>query len=54
MKKLVTFTVLFLFSMSAWSYTIAGQDAELPDNAVKYCATASNYWVCIDSYLARS
>ena len=53
MKKLVTLIALILFSFNAWGYILTGHERDVPIDANQYCATANNYWVCIDNYLDR-
>ncbi|MDV5171154.1 hypothetical protein [Photobacterium rosenbergii] len=52
MKKITTFfaAMMLAASFSSGAFTLAGTDADLPEDAVKQCATAKSFWVCIDNY----
>lgn len=52
MKKLATVCAAIMLSASfgTSAFTLAGQDADLPEEAVKQCATAKNFTVCINNY----
>ncbi|ELR65144.1 hypothetical protein C942_01716 [Photobacterium marinum] len=52
MKKLAALGAILLLAASFGSsaYILTGTDADQPEDAVKHCATAKNYWVCIENY----
>ncbi|MGF1699329.1 hypothetical protein L4D09_03290 [Photobacterium makurazakiensis] len=52
MKKLAAFCAALMLSasFSVSAYTLAGTATEIPDGALKYCATSKNFWVCVNNY----
>lgn len=52
MKKLITaaFVISTILTTNAFAFTLAGTPTTFPEAAVKQCATADNYFVCLDNY----
>ncbi|EAS44515.1 hypothetical protein [Photobacterium profundum] len=52
MKKLATIctAIMLSASFSTSAFILTGQEADLPEEAVKQCATAKNFTVCVNNY----
>ena len=52
MKKLTTLFAALLLSasFSSGAFTLSGTEADLPEDAVRHCATAKNFYVCVNNY----
>ncbi|MGF1691155.1 hypothetical protein [Photobacterium kagoshimensis] len=56
MKKItsVCAALLLTASFATSAYTLSGTPEEIPEGAMQYCATSSNFWVCVDNYKQRN
>ncbi|MCW8328149.1 hypothetical protein MD588_04940 [Photobacterium sp. SDRW27] len=52
MKKLAAFcsAMLLTASFGVSAFTLEGKEVVIPQDAMKYCATAPSFWVCISDY----
>lgn len=52
MKKIITVfaAMMVAASFNVGAFTLSGTEADLPEDAVRHCATAKSFYVCINNY----
>lgn len=54
MTKLIIacFLATAAISMSTQAFILEGKEVSVPEGVVQYCATADNYWVCVQNKMS--